>query len=212
MKFIREKLERYQPNFSPTVYKGALIAIGAAAFVLPLALVAVPYIEFFNGMAAQPKAKPQSLYGRTFGQDLIAERAAVPGTIPRHYTPYPYSANDDATAELAGRTLTNPVSITLESLQRGRDRYETFCIVCHGRLGLGDGPVVGPDRFPAPPSLHSDAVKKYKDGQTFHIITRGKGKMPPYADRISPQDRWQIVHYLRVLHRALDPKPEDLAP
>jgi mono/diheme cytochrome c family protein len=50
------------------------------------------------------------------------------------------------------------------------------------------------------------------DGSLFHIITAGEEKMPSYAEQIRPRDRWLIVNYVRVLHRALDPKPEDLEP
>jgi hypothetical protein len=74
---------------------------------------------------------------------------------------------------------------------------------------MGDGPAVGPDRMPAPPSLHTDAVKGFEDGHIYHIITAGKEKMPSYASRIRPMDRWAVVNYLHVLHRALDPKDED---
>jgi hypothetical protein len=35
--------------------------------------------------------------------------------------------------------------------------------------------------------------------------------MPPYDTRIEPEDRWRVVHYVRALHRALDPKDEDFA-
>lgn len=210
MKFIADKLRAYSPTFSPTIYKAVLVTIVLGAFAFPLGLVALPYIEFFNGMAVQPKGLAQGVYGRLYGKELPVERLPVPGTIPQGYRPYPFEGNDDKTAELAGLKLVNPAPRTLPQLRRGQKIYNIYCITCHGKTGLGDGPVVGPDRFPAPTSLHTDAVKKYPDGQIFHIITRGKGKMPGYADRITPEDRWAVVHFVHALHRALDPKPEDL--
>jgi len=210
MKFIIEKLERISPKFSPTLFKAALVAIAAAAFVIPLALVALPYIELFNDMAVQRKGKAQSMHGRLFEKALIVERAPVPGTIPHEIFPYALSGKDKEAIELAGARLANPTERTLENLERGRYLYDIYCYPCHGQVGLGDGPVVGPDRYPAPTSQHTEDVKNFRDGSIFHIITAGKEKMPGYAEQIPPRDRWLIVNYVRVLHRALDPKPEDL--
>jgi mono/diheme cytochrome c family protein len=152
------------------------------------------------------------MHGRLFDQQLMVERPPVPGTVPRGVSMYPLSGKDSETVELAGELLMNPAQPTLEKLERGRTLYSIYCYPCHGEVGLGDGPVVGPDRYPAPPSQHTEEVKNFADGSIFHIITKGEEKMPGYAEQIPPEDRWLIVHYIRVLHRALDPKPEDLEP
>ena len=212
MKFVVEKLERVSPKFSPALFKAALAAIVASAFVIPLAFVALPYIEWFNDMAVQRKGKPQSMHGRLFEKALIVERLPVPGTVPRGVAIYPLSGKDSETIERAGEMLINPTERTVDNLERGRTLFNIYCYPCHGETGLGDGPVVGPDRYPAPTSQHTDDVKNYRDGSIFHIITVGKEKMPGYAEQIRPRDRWLIVNYIRVLHRALDPKPEDLEP
>jgi len=81
-----------------------------------------------------------------------------------------------------------------------------------GRLGQGDGPVIGPDRFGAPPSLHTKQAREYADGTIFHITTKGLEKMPGYAEQLTPGERWQVIQYLRALQRSMNPKPEDLAP
>jgi mono/diheme cytochrome c family protein len=91
----------------------------------------------------------------------------------------------------------------MDNLQRGRNRYDIFCIACHGRMAEGDGPVVGPNRFPAPPSLHTDQARGYDDGTIYYVITHGIGKMPGYADKLTPQDRWKVVHYVRALQLAV---------
>lgn len=202
MNWIRRKLETWSPTFSPTVYKGVLAAIVSAAFVIPLGLVALPYIEFFNGMAVQPKGKTQQLYGRLFGEELVVNRPPVPGTVPRHYEPYPFPGADERTELLAAEGLIDPTRPTRENLRRGRELYNIFCIVCHGPIGLADGPVVGPNRYPAPPSLHETA-RNYTDARIVHIISQGKGLMPLYGDKIEFQDRWAVVYYVRALQRAL---------
>lgn len=209
MKFIKDKLQNFNPGFSPTAFRVMILSIIALAFVVPLGLVAMPYIEFFNDLAVQPKGKAQSYYGREVSEKHIVERIPPAGTLPQGFSPYPYNDNKDETAIQAGKTLVNPVSLTEENLKKGQEIYDIFCITCHGKYGEGNGPVVGAGRFPAPPTMHDDAIKKYPDGRLYHVITKGKNTMPGYEDKISQLDRWYVVHYLRVLHRAVDPRPED---
>ncbi len=204
-------LNRY-PRWSPTLYKFTLGTMVAAAIVVPLGMAAIPFIEFFNGMAAQPKGKPQMTYGRIYGEKLLVEREPVPGTIPRGHVPYPFDhlTNTVADAKLAGQSLSNPVPLTRETLEEGQTLFNVYCAVCHGTRGEGDGSIVGPDRFPAPPSLHTEQALNYADGTLYHIMTKGMGKMPSYAEQLESQDRWAVAHYLRALQRSMAPKPEDL--
>ncbi len=43
------------------------------------------------------------------------------------------------------------------------------------------------------------AFKQMKDGQIFHVLTRGQGNMAPYAAQLDPAERWKVVTYLRSL-------------
>jgi mono/diheme cytochrome c family protein len=210
-----ERIRNFRPPWSPGLFRAALVGAFVAAFVVPLALVAIPFLEFFNDMAAQPKGKAQMTYGRTFdpaGDGWMVERLPAEGTLPRGVVPYAFAeagnSLDDARA--VGQKLANPLPYTMENLQRGRKVFTSFCAACHGTRGEGDGPVVGPNRFPAPPSLNAEQARGYSDGAIFHIVTRGTGKMPPYAPMIDPEDRWQAVMYVRALQRAMNPRPEDL--
>lgn len=88
--------------------------------------------------------------------------------------------------------------ITWSLLKRGQERYNIYCAPCHGESGHADGVVVQRG-FPAPPSYHSDALRKMPDKQLYDVITHGYGVMYPYADRVVPLDRWAIVDYIRAL-------------
>lgn len=200
------------PKFSPNIYKGVLLSIALSSFILPLGFVAMPYIEFFNGMAVQPKLKAQSHYGWKFGEEAIFDTRPVEGTIPRGFFPHPdeLAGNDPKIIVLAGSLLENPESISKESLERGKKVYNTYCVACHGKLGYGDGSVTGPDRFPSPTSFHTDASRAQKDGSIYQIIANGKGNMMGYAEKIEPQDRWNVVNYVRALQRSQNPEQEDL--
>jgi mono/diheme cytochrome c family protein len=92
----------------------------------------------------------------------------------------------------------NPMSITLPFIIRGRDRYDVYCSPCHSRTGDGDGMIVRRG-FPAPPSYHSERLREAPDSHFFQVISDGFGVMYPYADRITPEDRWAIVAYIRAL-------------
>lgn len=125
------------------------------------------------------------------------------GAIPRGYTPYHYED-----PEVAAAALSNPLPRTRQVLERGQKLFNVYCYVCHGTKGVGDGPVVPP--YPIPKSLQSENVQRWKDGHIFHVITKGQGIMPSYAQQIQPQDRWAIIHYIRALQRAENPTDADL--
>ncbi len=92
----------------------------------------------------------------------------------------------------------SPLPFTRELLERGRDRFNIHCAVCHGADGHGAGIVVRRG-FPAPASYHEPRLRDAPDGHLFDVITRGYGVMLPYADRLSPADRWAVVGYIRAL-------------
>jgi mono/diheme cytochrome c family protein len=45
------------------------------------------------------------------------------------------------------------------------------------------------------------------------VITQGKGRMFSYADRVLPEDRWAIAHYVKTLQaREVEPASGQGAP
>ena len=140
-----------------------------------------------------------------FSKDGAAARVPPEGTIPRGYSPYKYTAAD---TDKAGRELKNPLVPTKLNVERGQKIFNTYCIVCHGPKGNGEGFVVPP--FPRPPSLLTDKIMKWRDGSLFNVITRGQNNMPSYATQIKAEDRWAVIHYVRALERAAHPTKEDM--
>lgn len=156
--------------------------------------------EYVPHMKDTPVAKPQRP-----NSDGIASREQIPGTIYQGQ-PEAYQFVNDP--EGAGKNLKNPLTKTKTVLLRGQKMFNTYCIVCHGKRGEGDGSVV--PKFPPPPTLQSDKVRGWTDGRIFHVITQGQNLMNSYASQVSPDDRWAIVHYIRVLQRSMNPTTEDL--
>jgi cytochrome c553 len=146
---------------------------------------------------------PDMVYTTAVKAQTGQMRMPVAGTIDRQQDVYHF-----LTPEEAGAHLKNPLPRTKEVLLRGQAMFNTYCIVCHGANGEGDGFVV--PKIPRPPSLQSDKIMKYPDGSIYHIIMAGQNIMPSYASQIATNDRWAIIHYLRALQRAKHPTPEDV--
>lgn len=92
----------------------------------------------------------------------------------------------------------NPLPITSALLTRGRERFDIFCAPCHSRVGDGDG-MIARRGFPAPPTFHDERLRNAPDSHFYQVISNGYGVMYPYAERVTPQDRWALVAYIRAL-------------
>jgi mono/diheme cytochrome c family protein len=95
---------------------------------------------------------------------------------------------------------TIPMTITKADLDRGQERYNIYCSVCHGMTGYGDGIVArrGFNR-PSPASYHQDRLRQAPVGHFFDVMTNGWGAMPSYASQVPVEDRWRIAAYIRAL-------------
>lgn len=136
------------------------------------------------------------------------------GSVPRGLLPLHFAATPED-AVRAGRELENPLAAEVAAdgaesrhLERGAAVYETYCRLCHGAGGEGDGPLTRRG-FPAPPSLLAAHARGLPDGQIFHVITYGQGNMPGHAAQIDRLDRWRAVLRVREL-QAAGPAAEDL--
>lgn len=193
--------------------------------VFLLLVVVAMFAGCRKDMQDQPKMKP--FRTSTFYGDGLSARQPVEGTVPRGYlrsdsefftgkkrrtlsgfqpsgqTP----AGPQPTAETAPGSPQNafpddvetfPFPISEETVDRGRQRYDIFCSVCHGLTGNGDGMIVRRG-FRRAASFHDDRLRQAPVGHFFDAITNGWGAMPSYASQIPVQDRWAIVAYIRAL-------------
>lgn len=136
-------------------------------------------------------------------------RTPVPGTISRGQN----FANTPVNTGREGNELVAkiPIPVTEELLKRGQERYNIFCKYCHGDSGSGDGLVVQRG-FPAPPSYHIERIQNTTDGHLYVTIKDGLGRMPRFGNRISVDDRWAIVAYLRALQVSQNATGSELSP
>lgn len=150
-------------------------------------------MEYMPDMARDPAYKafaPNSVM-----RDGLTLQQPVAGTIPRGYSVFHYGPGEEEAAR-AGRELQNPYRATARTLDEGKALFETYCAVCHGAQGAGDGPISG--KIPPPPSYLSDRLAAFPQGRIFHVITMGAGKMPFYAAQLTADERWKIVTYVHT--------------
>jgi len=146
-------------------------------------------------MHVQPRQNPLSR--SDFFADQRSARPPVEGTVARgqlHEDAYFYTGKIGSDP---GNLM--PFPVTKEVLERGRERFNIYCAPCHSRLGDGNGFVPSRGFARKPPSYHIDRLRKAPLGYFFDVITNGFGIMPDYGPLIPPQDRWDIVAYVRAL-------------
>lgn len=104
-------------------------------------------------------------------------------------------------APAEAKKLKNPVSESglKKSAKKGGKIFNSYCVLCHGDQGKGDGP--GAKALdPKPANLTSKRVQDQVDGEIFWKITNGRGAMAQWKNIISEEDRWNIVNYIRTLN------------
>jgi mono/diheme cytochrome c family protein len=99
--------------------------------------------------------------------------------------------------ELAAK-IPNPVKVSAESVAVGKERYQTFCLPCHGPEVKGGvtGPVAV--KFVPPPDLTNAQLQAGRtDGYWHSYIMAGGAVMPSYSEAMSSEEAWHIVNFLR---------------
>lgn len=190
-----------------------------------------PEIEIFPDMVRQPKVRAQTELN--FFADQRGGRQPIEGTVPLGYDmPLPNDEGQavDAAGEMAMRPWLGfsegtdyyntgkmgenwgtgiPVDVTPALLQRGEQRFNINCAVCHGPLAGGDG-IVKQYGLTTVVTLQDDRIRNMADGEIFNTITHGKNTMMPYGPRVTVNDRWAIICYLRTLQRSQHASAEDV--
>lgn len=167
--------------------------IGATAVVLGVMAVSGCHVDMWR----QPKLLPQ--HETALFPDGSASRPPVRNTIARgqlREDPVLYRGMKD------GELVTEPpIPVTEENLRQGRRLFGIHCAPCHGPLGYGNGMIAqrGLALRRTPGNYHTDRLRQMPIGYFYDVMTNGAGVMYPVAGRVSPEDRWRIAMYVRVL-------------
>lgn len=119
------------------------------------------------------------------------------------YQPLPVATDalplEGAAYNLLSGVPSNPVSADQTSVKRGAELFGTYCAVCHGADGKGNGPMASHLQN-KPYDLTSFPIHSFTDGGIFFVISTGvPGKMPALNEQLKIRDRWDVVNYMRTL-------------
>jgi mono/diheme cytochrome c family protein len=174
-----------------------------------------PPFEIFPDMNYQDKVKDQQ--PSAFFADGVASRAPIDGTVAEEM---PAKNDYWATGKwdeshwgdgipVHGATDDAPaLAVDDVNMERGRERYNINCAMCHGASGKGDG-ITSKYGLNGAANYHTDRLRTASDGDIFNTITNGKGQMMGYGYNINIDDRWRIVMYIRALQHSENAKIED---
>ncbi len=156
-------------------------------------------------------------------KDLAGGRLPVKGTVPRGYAametlensvntpnaivvptngsvPYHYDDTEEDRAKATEEIQTIPFPITKAGLEKGKELYNVFCAVCHGTAGNYNDGIYASGIYPlAPANLVNDEFIQASPGRYYHALMYGKNAMGAYKDKISYEERWQVIHYIYSL-------------
>jgi mono/diheme cytochrome c family protein len=105
------------------------------------------------------------------------------------------------------KQLKNPLQSTPPALKSARDVYGDKCAHCHGDTGKGDGRDA--NRYDPAPTNFTDAAKMSPatDGELFYKISEGKKPMPVFKNKLTEDQRWELVLLLRSFTQSTTPPP-----
>lgn len=108
------------------------------------------------------------------------------------------------------KEMKNPSAPSKDVMKAARDLYLDHCAQCHGETGKGDGSEAM--MYDPPPGDLTDAKRMtpQSDGELFWKISEGKKPMPAFKKRLTAEERWQLVLFVRSLspNPAEAPKPD----
>ena len=124
---------------------------------------------------------------------------------PNGSAPYYYEDTEDSRLLASAEIIDNPFPITTNGLAEGKEMFNIYCSTCHGEKADGLGFLYDADTNPnakylaAPANLINETFSAASNGQMYHAIMYGKNVMGSYADKLSYEERWQVIHYIRSL-------------
>ncbi len=145
-------------------------------------------------------------------KEMTLMQGQKPGSIrvPMNgHVPFYYGNSEEERQRAMEEIRSNPYYITEKGLAKGKELYNIYCAICHGEKGDGSGylvrdadPAKGDPggKYPAAPvNFTLDDFVNSSNGRYYYAIMYGKNVMGSYADKLSYEERWQLIHYIRAL-------------
>jgi putative copper resistance protein D len=96
-----------------------------------------------------------------------------------------------------------PVPFDTISVANGAALFASNCVPCHGPQAKGNGVLAKTLPMPPVDLLTEPHTAKHTAGDFFHWLTYGipGTGMPAFADKLSEEDRWDVVNFLHATSR-----------
>lgn len=107
---------------------------------------------------------------------------------------------DEWVAPADAAAVANPTADNADTVAAGKQVYGNRCQGCHGQAGNGDGPDAA-DLGIHPAKFSGMSVHDESDGAWFWKIQTGKKPMPKYGAKLTPEQTWQVIRYVRTLEK-----------
>ncbi|MGQ9621544.1 MAG: c-type cytochrome [Bacteroidales bacterium] len=98
------------------------------------------------------------------------------------------------------KNMVNPVAKDEASIKAGQILYTKHCASCHGKTGLGDG-VKARALKTFSGDFSGPDYQNQTDGEHFYKTKFGRDEMPKYEGKLSDEDIWKIVNYMRTFRK-----------
>jgi mono/diheme cytochrome c family protein len=98
------------------------------------------------------------------------------------------------------KTMKNPVAIGEASTKAGQVLYTKNCASCHGKAGLGDG-VKARSLKDFPGDFSKADFQTQTDGDLFYKTKSGRSEMPKYEGKMTDNDIWNTVNFMRTFKK-----------
>ena len=133
--------------------------------------------------------------------------ADAPASMPvpiNGFVPYYYEDTEEERTRASNEIIDKRFPIKQYGLERGKLLYNINCGICHGEKGDGNGWLVDETNlnaiYPAAPAnFLTDEFLAASNGRYYHSIMYGKNVMGAYSDKLSYEERWQVIHHIRSL-------------
>lgn len=161
---------------------------------------------------AQPGLPVAGTIARGYAGDIATDGSSSHTAVPMRangHVPYYYGDKEEDRLRAMEEIIENPFPITDKGLSQGKELYNIYCGICHGDKGDGMGYLVreadlakgiSAGVYPVQPAiLINEEFTAASNGRYYHAIVKGRNLMGSYADKLSYEERWQVIHYIRSL-------------
>ena len=153
--------------------------------IIPFLLVAI----ILSGCRGWRSEKPPIHPNINFDFQPKVNPQTTPMEIPDNTVPYMHSK------------LKKPLSsyvIDEYFLRNGQKQYNIYCSACHTKTGDGTKSIISKNGWVVS-NILDDSTAKKSDSELYDIIQNGIRTMPGYGKKLTDQQTWEVVLYVRAL-------------